>query len=110
MMSLSSCAEGFRFQSKTEGASKEVPVLWRSNMRQKVHDHVSLDVRLTMDVFQEICRQGIVKWKTQKGFIRTVKMEYNSVKQCLQLPKPNVPFEIAKSMDPKVQAQWLYIE
>ena len=109
MMSLSSAAEGLNIQdSKAFKSSLKVPELWTSGQRSLVHDHVILDVRLTMEVFQSCVESGILKWKTLRGFIRVFRFQFLTVRQCLTMPRPNVPFEISAKMDPKVQAQWLY--
>lgn len=107
MMSLSSAADGIGIQGKDTGVSKEVPEWWRAGLRQKVHEHVCTDVRLTMEVFLDICHRKSLVWKTQRGFVRHWAFPFQRVSECLQVPKPVVPFEIKKSMDPKVQAQWL---
>ena len=101
MMSLSAAAEAIGITEKEAESSKLIPDMWKSNLRELVHEHVSRDVRLTMEVFTEICRTKILKWKTQRGFIRTWAFQMHSVSQCLQMPKPVVPFDIAKHMDPK---------
>ena len=109
MMSLSSAAEGLNIQdTKAFKSSIKVPDLWTSGKRSEVHDHVCLDVRLTMEVFQNCAETGILKWKTMRGFIRVFRFEFVTVRNCLTMPRPNVPFEISSKMDPKVQAQWLY--
>lgn len=107
MMSLSAAAEAIGISEKEADSSKMIPQMWQSNMRDAVHDHVSRDVRLTMEVFTEICRTKLLKWKTQRGFIRTWAFQFKSVKECLQMPKPDVPFDVAKHMDPKYQSRWI---
>ena len=101
MMSLSASAEAIGISEKEAESSKQIPQMWRSNLRDAVHEHVSRDVRLTMEVFSEMCRTKVLKWKTQRGFIRTWAFQFKTVKDCLQMPKPDVPFDIAKHMDPK---------
>ena len=109
MMSLASAADGLNIQNgKDASSSIKVPDLWTSGQRPLVHEHVMLDVRLTMEVFQSCADTGLLKWKTVRGFIRVFPFQFLTVRQCLGIPKPKVPFEVSSKMDPKVQAQWLY--
>jgi hypothetical protein len=110
LMSLASAGEALGISDKEPGSSKDIPKLWRENQRDLVHEHVSRDVRLTMEVFQTVCLTGILQWKTQRGFIRkwSYPKEGQTVHRCLLVPKPVVPFEIKACMDPKIQSRWLY--
>lgn len=100
MMSLQSVAEAMNLSSKAFD-SREIPKMWAAFQREEVFWHVSQDVALTLQIWQSLVAHGILSWKTRRGLIRKWKFSNFTVDECLKLPKPDVPFELSRSMDPK---------
>jgi len=92
MPSLQSIALGMELKGKS-GEGKDAPRMWAEGQRNEILGYVAQDVRVTLDVFQEIQKRGYVEWITKKGnlgtwYPRTGKLLI--VREAMKLPEPDI--------------------
>lgn len=105
MMGLSAAASTLGFPSKN---SSIVPDLWKVN-KPYVIEHVSADTFMTVAVVRNALQSKQLSWTTSKGSIRTwCPCALYTVRTCLQMPVPHVPFDLQDRMNPKLLSRWLF--
>jgi hypothetical protein len=105
MMSLKSVGISLGFEAKRN--SSTIPELWTTN-KFEVLQHVSTDTFMTVAVLKKAIASKTLMWTTQKGHTKTwCPVELFSVRECLQMPLPSVPFVIQDTMNPKILAKWM---
>jgi hypothetical protein len=106
MMGLNSACRGLGFSLKEDVSSSSMPELWRSN-RDAVIQHVSNDSHATLIVLQNALITGLLPWITKRGELKTWDAKFISVRDCLALELPSVPWTIAPEQNAKLLARWL---
>ena len=105
MMSLNSVGTSLGFEAKR--SSSTIPDLWKVN-KFEVLQHVSTDTFMTVAILRKAGISKTIVWTTQKGHTKTwCPVEFFTVRECLQMPLPTVPFVIQDTMNPKVLAKWM---
>lgn len=105
MMSLKSVGISLGFEPKRN--SSTIPDLWRTH-KFDVLQHVSTDTFMTVAVVKKVFEANALTWTTQKGHTKTwCPVKLYTVRECLLMPLPNVPFQIQDTMNPKILAKWM---
>ena len=113
MMGLNAACNALGLSLKEEHASNQVPELWNSteNRLQKRHEvlqHVSNDSYATLLVIKHAETSRTLPWISRKGHYKTwTPVNFWSVRTCLQMELPRVPFEIVPTQNAKRMARWL---
>lgn len=107
MMGLSAAAQALGFGHKANDSSL-IPTLWDAGRRTEVLQHVSTDTYLTVVVVRHALLHNELQWITSKGLRRTwCPAKLLTVRACLQMPLPTVPFQVQDSMNPKMLSRWI---
>jgi hypothetical protein len=106
MMGLGSAAQALGIGKKTND-SATIPSLWTSS-RHEVLQHVSTDTYLTVAVVRNAIAHNELHWITSRGIRKTwCPAKLVTVRACLQMPLPNVPFQLQDCMNPKMLSRWI---
>lgn len=99
MVGLDTAAKGLGLPGKTEGMSGDkAPAMWKQGIeaQAKVLEYVGQDAVTTMQVYQELLKQGELVWITGRGtpakypWKPTIKDgRLLTVAECLELPLPD---------------------
>jgi hypothetical protein len=111
MMGLNAACMSLGFTLKDSDASANVPDLWTNPQgRQKVLQHVSNDSYATLLVLKHAETTNTLTWISQKGHLKTwYEPKFFTVRQCLALELPNVPWTIGPTQNAKLMARWLLL-
>lgn len=106
MMGLNSACRGLGFTLKEEFSSSSMPDLWHTN-RDAVIQHVSNDSHATLIVLQNALTTGSLPWITKRGELKAWPAAFRSVRECLAMDLPSVPWTISPEQNAKLLARWL---
>jgi hypothetical protein len=116
MMGLNAACNALGLSLKDSEASMFMPELWnskdnRAESREKVLQHVSNDSYATLLVIKHAETSRTLPWISKKGHYKVWSdVTFWSVRTCLQMELPKVPFEIAPTQNAKRMARWLLLE
>ena len=123
MFSLNSAAKAMGFTEKDASISSAAPQLWDSGHEVQVLGHVLGDAVLTASLYlrtMEWHHQPTMQWVTQRGKTKSWKpslvrvqtsngnfSRMNLVQECMQRPKPSVPFVTPHGLDRDCAIKWM---
>jgi hypothetical protein len=113
MMGLNSACRALGFSLKDTDASENIPEVWNMSTleaRTQVLQHVSNDAYATLMVVKSAETSGTLAWISKRGHYKTwTPVQFLSVKTCLSMELPNVPFTIGPTHNAKILARWLLL-
>lgn len=89
-ISLAAAAEGLSIRQKKLMSADRAPLEWAQGNHQLVIDYVTGDCQITNQVVAAIVERRCVRWKTQKGVIRSESFpELRRVRDVMRDPPPD---------------------
>lgn len=74
----------------SEMSGTHAPRLWREGNYFAVRDYLEMDVLQPLKLAEHIQKTGTIQWTSNSGKKNVMKIELLTVKECLQLPYPDV--------------------
>lgn len=106
MMGLNSACKALGFALKEEHSSSSMPELWLTN-KEAVIQHVSNDAHATLIVLNNASNTGQLQWITKRGECKSWQIQFWTVRECLGLELPVVPWPIGPEQNAKLLARWI---
>jgi hypothetical protein len=107
MVGLDAMAVGLELsERKTKDMSGAKAVdMWETddlNQQRQVIEYVRQDARVALGIVQALEDQGILRWQTKRGCVSAHRLEHGllTVRQCLELPLPDVEWMKARGSSP----------